>query len=215
MRGTRAMCPLACASMRPEERRYYDARAPEYDDWYRARGRYGPNDTPAWHGEVAALEAAVAGLPPARTLDVACGSGFLTRLLRGEVTGLDASPRMLAVAAAQASHAAFVEGDALALPFPDGSFERVFTGHFYGHLDDAARGRFLAEAARVAPELVVVDAAVRRGGPAEEVQTRTLRDGTRWEVYKRFFTAAGLVEELGGGEVLFEGTWFVGVRRGP
>ena len=55
-------------------------------------------------------------------------------------------------------------GDALALPFEDGSFERVFTGHFYGHLEGArARARSSREARRVARELVVVDSALRDG----------------------------------------------------
>ena len=42
-----------------------------------------------------------------------------------------------------------VQGDALALPFADGAFERVAAGHFYGHLEPAERARFLAEAGRV------------------------------------------------------------------
>ena len=37
-------------------------------------------------------------LSPARVLDVACGTGFLTRHLRGEVTALDQSPEMVAIA---------------------------------------------------------------------------------------------------------------------
>ena len=47
---------------------------------------------------------------------------------------------------------------------------------------------------------------------AEEFQPRVLKDGSRWEVFKRFFSGAGLAEELGGGETLFEGHWFVVVR---
>jgi hypothetical protein len=39
-----------------------------------------------------------------------------------------------------------------------------------------------------------------------------LNDGSRWEVYKRWFTGRGLVEELGGGTVLHDGRWFVVVR---
>ena len=41
---------------------------------------------------------------------------------------------------------------------------------------------------------------------------RELNDGSTWEVYKRYFTGAGLATELGGGDVLFEGAWFVVVR---
>ena len=119
---------------------------------------------------------------------------------------------MLAVASEQAPNATYAQGDALELPFEDGAFERVFTSHFYGHLEEGDRERFIAEARRVAPELVVFDAALHDGEPRFEWQERLLKDGSRWEIYKRFFTGAGLLEELGGGDVLFEGRWFVLVR---
>ncbi len=151
-------------------------------------------------------------LPPARTLDVACGTGFVTAHLPGDVTALDQSARMLAVAAKQAPNVTLVRGSGLELPFPDASFQRVFTSHFYGHLDAAERQRFLAEARRVAPELVILDAALHRGAPREEWQDRELNDGTRWSVYKRFFSDELLRDELGGGETLFAGTWFICVR---
>jgi hypothetical protein len=44
------------------------------------------------------------------------------------------------------------------------------------------------------------------------VQERVLNDGSRWEVYKRWFTGAGLAAELGGGHALHDGRWFVVVR---
>ena len=45
-----------------------------------------------------------------------------------------------------------------------------------------------------------------------EAQERVLKDGSRWEVYKRYFTAAGLARELGGGRTVHAGRWFVAVR---
>jgi demethylmenaquinone methyltransferase/2-methoxy-6-polyprenyl-1,4-benzoquinol methylase len=191
---------------------YYDRRAPEYDHWYRGVGLYAERDRPGWHGEVDALVRALEGLPPARTLDVACGTGFLTRHLPGEVVGLDQSESMLEEARRQAPGATFVQGDALELPFEDASFGRVFTGHFYGHLEGADRERFLGEARRLAPELVVVDSALREDVEPEEQQERILNDGSRWEVYKRYFEPDALAAELGGGETLFAGRWFVAVR---
>jgi len=196
-------------------RRYYERRAPEYDDWWHGCGRFERRERPGWHDEVEALCAALRGLPPARTLDVACGTGFLTAHLPGEVTGLDQSAGMLAVAAERAPAARLVLGDGLAPPFPDGAFERVHTGHFYGHLDAGQRERFLTQAARLAPELVVVDSALRPEVEAEAWEERVLDDGSRHRVYKRWFTPDGLREELGGGEVHFAGRWFVAVRRGP
>src|SRR5947199_106773 len=82
-------------------------------------------------------------IPPARTLDLACGTGFLTKHLPGEVVGLDQSESMLEEAQRQAPDATFETGDALELHFADSSFERVFTAHFYGHLEEADRLRFL------------------------------------------------------------------------
>jgi len=190
---------------------YYDTRAPEYDDWYHGTGMFADRDRPGWDAAVARLERDLAALAPRRTLDVACGTGFLTRHLPGEAVGFDQSARMLQVAAGRLPDAEFVQGDAMALPFADGEFERVFTAHFYGHLQAGERERFLAEASRVAPELVVVDAATRPDQAPEQWQTRILNDGSRFQVYKRYFDAEALAAEVGGGAVFHEGDWFVGI----
>jgi len=188
---------------------YYHARAREYDDWWLGRGLYTPKVQPGWTEERDLAFETVASLHPKRTLDVACGTGYVTRHLRGEVVGLDQSEAMLEVAREQAAAATYVQGDGLELPVEDGWFERVFTSHFYGHLEEDERLRFLAEARRVAPELVVFDAALHGGHERGEWQERVLNDGTRWTVYKRFFTGEALLAELGGGTILHEGRWFV------
>jgi SAM-dependent methyltransferase len=188
-------------------RAYYDRRAAEFDDWWLGAGRFAERDRPGWEEEVERLLALIAGLEPARVLDVACGTGFLTRHLRGEPVGLDQSARMTKIAAAQGLHV--VQGDAVPLPFPDGAFDRVFTSHFYGHLLPAEREAFVREARRVAGELVVVDAAERPDARGDVWEERILDDGSRHRVFKRYFTAAGLAGELGGGEVLHDGDWFV------
>jgi len=191
---------------------YYDSRAPEYDEWYLGSGRFAERDRPGWDKEIEALRRTLEALPPAKTLDVACGTGFLTRHLPGEIVGLDQSESMLDEARRQAPNATYVQSDALVLPFEDGSFGRVFTGHFYGHLEGPEREAFLDEARRVAPELVVVDSAIQPDVPIEEWQERILNDGTRWEVFKRYFTPEALAAELGGGSTVFAGRWFVAVR---
>jgi demethylmenaquinone methyltransferase/2-methoxy-6-polyprenyl-1,4-benzoquinol methylase len=195
-----------------EMRAYYDRRAPDYDDWWLGNGEFEQRERPGWEEEVDALTGIVRGLAPARVLDVACGTGFLTRHLRGDVTGLDQSEAMLAVAGERAPGVRLVNGDAVPLPFGDGEFDRLFTSHFYGHLLPGERKAFVAEARRVAGELVVVDAALREGVEPEGWPVRALADGTTYRVYKRFFSGEGLADELGGGEVLYAGRWFVVVR---
>jgi ubiquinone/menaquinone biosynthesis C-methylase UbiE len=190
---------------------YYDKRAQEYDDWWLGRGLYAGRVRPGWDDERRKLAETIAELPPLVTLDVACGTGFLTRHLRGEVVALDASERMLEVARRQAPTATFVHGDAFALPFEDGSFERVFTSYFYCHLEAGDRQRFLAEARRVAPELVVVASVRGEGDAPERWEERRLKDGSTWRVYKRVFEGHDLATELGG-EVVFKGDWFIIVR---
>jgi len=190
---------------------YYDRRAPEYDDWWLGRGLYAGRERPGWEDELRGLEGASRDLPPVRTLDVACGTGFLTRHLPGDVVGLDASERMLEIAREQVPRARFEHGDALALRFDDGAFDRVFTSYFYCHLEDAERKRFLAEARRVASELVVVASIRGDGDEPERWEDRRLKDGSEWQVYKRVFEGPDLAAELKG-EVVFKGRWFVVVR---
>jgi len=186
---------------------YYDLRAPYYDDWWVGAAR----DRPGWPEELAQALAAVASLPSARTLDVACGTGYVTERLTGEVVGLDQSAAMLDEARRRLPDREFVQGDALSLPFPDGAFERIFTSYFYCHLVEDERVRFLAEARRVAPELVVLGSRHGSGEAAERWEDRPLKDGSTWPVFKRVFDPDALAAELDG-DVLHAGRWFVVVR---
>ena len=187
---------------------YYERRSAEYDDWYVGAGLFARRERPGWHDELRAVERVVSSLREGRTLDAACGTGFITRLLPGYVVGVDASAGMLAESRRRHEHP-LVRADAFSLPFLDGSFDRIFTGHFYGHLYPEQRARFLTETRRLAPELVVLDAALRDDVEAEQVQERILNDGSVHRVFKRYFTAEQLAAEVGGGRVLFEGRWFV------
>ena len=187
---------------------YYHARAREYDDWWLGHNLYADKDRPGWDEERAQLERWIEDLPPQLTLDVACGTGFMTRRLRGDVTGLDQSDAMLCVAREQVPGASFVQGDALDLPFGDGAFERVFSSYFYCHLEEDDRVRFLAEARRVASELVIVGSRLQPDEQTERWDERVLKDGTRWRVFKRVFDPEALARELDG-RVLHQSHYFV------
>lgn len=194
---------------------YYDRRAGEFDAWWETRGPFAGRDRPGWDEELDALTAIVRALPTGgTTLDLGCGTGYVTRLLPGaEVVGLDTSLAMLRRARERLPLAGFVRGHALHLPFRSQSLARVFTSHVYGHVLAEDRGAFLGEVRRVAPSLVVIDAARRGGALRDEWQDRVLADGSRHRVYKRFLTGATLRAELGGGRVLHEGYWFVAVAE--
>ena len=94
-----------------------------------------------------------------RVLDVGCGSGAVTRDIarrvggRGLVVGLDPSLEMLAVARALAEgeslgdRVEFREGNALRLPFPDGSFDVVICATVLSHVPEGETA--IPELARV------------------------------------------------------------------
>jgi len=112
-----------------------------------AYDRMRPADDSWW--EVFERIVAAGDLEGRRTLDVGCGTGTFAAALadRGaKVWGVDASTEMLAQARAKGSRARFKEGNAEALPFKDGWFERVVMRLSLQHVD---RSRALAEAARV------------------------------------------------------------------
>jgi SAM-dependent methyltransferase len=94
-------------------------------------------------------------LPPGgRTLDLACGEGRLSRLLKSrqyQVLGVDASPTMVRFAAEDPDAAPVVLGDATALPFADHAFDLVVAYMCLQDIDDMPQA--VRELARVlAPE---------------------------------------------------------------
>ena len=179
-------------------REYYDRRAPEYDETSYELMRSGGEA-----GDLDRLEGFVAEIPPGRILDIACGTGWLTRLLRGDVVGLDQSEAMLRIARERVPEARFVRATAPPVPFENDSFDVALAAHIYSHLESKDERRALvSEALRVAPRLLVIEQAWRPGLPEETWEERTLRDGSRHQVFKRYFTAERLATELGGSVAL-------------
>jgi ubiquinone/menaquinone biosynthesis C-methylase UbiE len=178
---------------------YYDRRAPEYD-----ATSYGTIE----HRELVAF---VAGLTAGRILDVACGTAYLTRHLGGKVVALDQSEAMLEIARERLPDAELVRADVPPLPFADDRFDLVFTANFLSHLPHPVqREHLVAEALRVAGELVVVEEAWRPGLARESWEDRPLADGSSHRVFKRYYTAAELAEALGG-EVRLSTATFIAV----
>jgi demethylmenaquinone methyltransferase / 2-methoxy-6-polyprenyl-1,4-benzoquinol methylase len=92
-----------------------------------------------WRGATA--EAVVR--PGDRVLDSCCGTGDLAIACAragGHVTGLDFSKRMLERARRKSGEIEWVQGDALALPFEDGSFDAATVGFGVRNLADLELG---------------------------------------------------------------------------
>ncbi len=185
---------------------YYARRAAEYD-------------ATSWealdNAERETVERFVSSLPPGRILDIGCGTGYLTRLLRGTVVVVDASAEMLELARARVPDATLVRADVPPLPFGDGMFDLAFSSNVYSHIERAAtRAEFLAETLRVARAVVILEQAWRPGLTRESYERRHLLDGSEYHVFKRYLTPDELAGELHGTVVLASAA-FVAVRAAP
>jgi ubiquinone/menaquinone biosynthesis C-methylase UbiE len=169
---------------------------------------------PALFGPWARRAVELPAVASARSLlDVACGTGVVARAAADRlgagcaVTGLDANPAMLAVAARLRPDLSWVEGGAEALPFGDGRFDVVTSQAALMFFDD--RVAALREMGRVAGHGAVVvqvpgrlhrsagyralaDAVAGHAGPAVvELLTSYFSVGEP-ELLEALFAAAGL-----------------------
>ena len=144
-------CPRPIAAARrstpsdPDLIAYYEARAPEYDDWYLRRGRYehGPIHDAAWNAELDAAGRWLDGLPIAgRIVELAAGTGWWSPLLasKGELSMYDAAAAPLVRArerlVAHRLRAHLHVRDAWAEPEPPPA-DALFAGFWLSHVERA------------------------------------------------------------------------------
>lgn len=155
-----------------------------YGAWYETVGRR------ADHLEKALLKELVVGFPHAHVLlEVGCGTGHFTRWfskLGLQVVGLDLSPAMLAEAVRLGSPPC-VQGNALALPFPDGAFDLAALITILEFVADPVQA--LREATRVARDGLILGVLNRHSLLAWRLRRS---EDPLWQV-ARFFTPAELV----------------------
>jgi SAM-dependent methyltransferase len=180
-----------------EQVRYYRARAPEYLE----QGL----DLPGGDELAVALDAF---RPTGSVLELACGPAVWTgQLLRyaTHVTAVDASPEMLALAAARVDdeRVRFVQADLFTWT-PDRRYDVVFFGFWLSHvplerfasfwsmvadaLTDDGRVFFADDAYRTPDELVA--------GPASSIIRRRLSDGSSYQIVKVPHRAPDLEDRL-------------------
>lgn len=107
--------------------------------------------------------AEIANLASMRTVcDVGCGTGALCTVLASRgfaVTGVDPAHRMIDVAKTKAGEmkVQFLVADAIeGLPFPDSSFDLVFTSYVAHGMPLAARKQLYTELMRIARKAVII-----------------------------------------------------------
>ena len=158
-------------------------------------------------GEIAA--ALDAFQPTGSVLELACGPGVWTgQLLRyaADVTAVDASPEMLAIAAARAGRerARFIQADLFSWK-PDRRYDVVFIGFWLSHVPAQRFESFwslVADCLKPEGRVFFADDAYRTPdepveGPSSSTIRRQIPDGTAYQLVKVPHQPDGLQKRLG------------------
>lgn len=192
---------------------YYQARAPEYDDWYLRRGRYerGPVHDAAWNAELDIAGRWLDALPlQGEIVELAAGTGWWSPLLasKGELSLYDAADAPLDRArerlVAHRLRAHLHVRDAW-IP-ADRAVDAVFTGFWLSHVPRPRLDAFLAIVrgwlkpggtfafidSRFDPQSSAAD----HPTPADDQSIRRLDDGREFTVVKVYYEPADLETAL-------------------
>lgn len=193
-----------------EQRRYYRARAPEYDDWWLRRGRYavGADAEAAWFADVAELEAELGRFAPrGDVLELAAGTGNWTRQLvryAERLTAVDSAPEVLELNRAKVDGPVeYVLADVFEWE-PPRAFDVCCFAFWLSHVPRSRFAGFwqlVGRALKPDGRVFIIDNA-DVGDPRHtvdasgEVIRRCLADGREFDIVKRFWTPTELEREL-------------------
>ncbi|HEX5149434.1 MAG TPA: class I SAM-dependent methyltransferase [Candidatus Limnocylindrales bacterium] len=192
---------------------YYEARAPEYDDWYLRRGRYarGPIHDAAWNAELDAAGRWLDDLPiHGEIVELAAGTGWWSPLLagKGQLSMYDAAAAPLDRArerlVAHGLRAHLHLRDAWAEP--DRQVDAVFAGFWLSHVPRERLAPFLGVVRRwlkpggafafIDSRLDPQSSAADHPAPSDDVSLRRLDDGREFTVVKVYYDPAELEAAL-------------------
>jgi ubiquinone/menaquinone biosynthesis C-methylase UbiE len=135
--------------------------------------------------------------PGHRVLDVGCGTGTLVVLMKRlhpdiDVVGLDPDPKALARGRRKAERAGlsihFDRGFADELPYPDASFDRVFSSFMFHHLESGEKEKTLSEIRRV----------LKPGGSLHLLDFGGPNSGSQGSLARRLHSSHRLKHNFGG-----------------
>jgi demethylmenaquinone methyltransferase/2-methoxy-6-polyprenyl-1,4-benzoquinol methylase len=172
-----------------EQRRYYAARAPEYEDWWYRRGAFelDADAKAAWDADIAEVAQALAPLVHGSVLELAAGTGIWTRQLAqraARVVAVDVNPETLALNTAPAEH---VVADIFEWR-PTEQFDLCFFGFWLSHVPEELLDSFwslVRSALRPGGRVFLIDNAPRTN---DGTSLRQVADGREFRIVKVYRT---------------------------
>ena len=198
-----------------DQRSFYQARAPEYDQWWQRRGRYddGPEDAAEWNRQTQRVAQAVDTFGPVGdVLELAAGTGWWTQHLArtaGTLTVVDSSRETLRINRERVARpdVTYLVADIFGWR-PDRRYDTVFFSFWLSHVPRPLFEKFWAlvgsclrpdgraflidnrrDPTRIAQDPYIVD-------EADDVQRRRLSDGSEHRVVKVFYEPDQLTQRL-------------------
>jgi SAM-dependent methyltransferase len=182
---------------------YYDERAPEYEAFYRGGLPAKVPDPAVYRNDTSAISKLLAGYIGGECIDLACGTGFWLPVYEKNcrrITLLDQSGSMLAECARKIeklgieNKAEIVRGDLFGYPFREREYDSAIAGFWLSHLTDAEEDSFFHIIKGILkPEgvFVIIDDVwsqeiAATGRPKAGKVSRSLGDGRRFEIFKRY-----------------------------
>lgn len=195
---------------------YYNARANEYDEWFKRLGRYdrGTEINQRWFNEVAVVKNALYQIGTVETvLELACGTGIWTQellKLGKRITALDASQMCIEINRSKLSTATNVEYRQVNLFTwePDAEYDLVFFSFWLSHVPPELLDSFLAKvykSVRVGGKLFIIDSRFEPTSTAKNhvlihdsniYIKRKLNDGQEFQIVKIFYQPEQLLDKL-------------------
>ena len=183
--------------------RYYDERAPEYEEAYvHGTGTASIPDPEVFRREARVLGGIVERVAQGRFLDLACGTAYWLPRYAARCSGItlfDQSEKMLKEAATKAAalgiarRCTIARGDFFEYTFTAAAHDSALAGFFLSHLTEAQEELLFATLKRVlvpSGRFLILDSAWSteraRFNAKVERQQRQLNDGTRFDIYKRY-----------------------------
>jgi ubiquinone/menaquinone biosynthesis C-methylase UbiE len=184
--------------------RYYDERAPEYEDAYLlGTGTASIADPTVFQSDAKKLAEIVGRCVAGRVIDIAAGTAFWLPYYASHVstiTLIDQSRNMLdecrkkVTAVGLDTITALIQADVLEYEFPRGQFDFALIGFLISHLTERQEGDLFAALRRMLTppgRFLVLDSAWSHARACVnrkvEEQERKLNDGSVFRIFKRYF----------------------------